>query len=465
VEQMIEQASALPQSGTSLDNHHVKQCNSAMTIRVILADDHIIVLEALSMLLEKEKDIKVVGVATDGRAALELVASLRPDVVVMDIAMPGMNGIEVARRLVPAHPKIKVVALSALTQRQYVLEMLEAGASAYVFKGDAGSELVRALHAVMKGQKYLCPEVAAAVVDNTGYHPVEGIHQLGPRERQVLQLLAEGGTSSEIARHLFISTSTVDAHRHNIMKKLNLHGIAELTKYAICNGLTTMDVVGESDRDNCISATPVRMHDLHSSYVEAIIALTRAAEQRDDGTGIHVKRISHYSRYLAETLGMDSDYCDMIHCASPMHDIGKIGIPDHILLKPSTHTPDESEIMKSHCLHGAEILQRFPSPYMKMGAEIALNHHERWDGTGYPTGLNGEEIPLAARIVGICDVYDALRAKRPYKSAFCHEKAMRVIVNGDGRTQPGHFDPILLDAFKHCGQHFNEIYREHAGAH
>jgi putative two-component system response regulator len=148
-----------------------------------------------------------------------------------------------------------------------------------------------------------------------------------------------------------------------------------------------------------------------------------------------------------------------------MHDIGKISIPDQILLKPSAYTPDESAIMKSHCSHGAEILQCFPSSCMKMGAEIALNHHEHWDGTGYPVGLAGDAIPLAARIVGICDVYDALRAKRPYKPAFGHEKAMRIIVDGDGRTMPGHFDPAVLDAFKHCGQQFNEIYREHAGAH
>jgi len=152
--------------------------------------------------------------------------------------MPDMNGIEATRRLLAHHPKIKVVALSAFVQKQYVLDMLEAGASAYVIKENAGSELVRALRAVIKGQKYLCSEVAAAVVDNAS-HPVEHVPQLGPREREVLQLLAEGGTSSMIAKHLFISTSTVDVHRRNIMKKLDLHNIAELTKYAVRNGLTS----------------------------------------------------------------------------------------------------------------------------------------------------------------------------------------------------------------------------------
>jgi two-component system NarL family response regulator len=211
-----------------------------MTIQVILADDHQIMLDALSSFLNNEQDMKVVGMVTDGRAVLELVASLQPDVVVMDIGMPGMNGIEATRRLVAQHPKIKVVALSTFAHKQQVLEMLEAGASAYVTKGNTGSELVRALHAVMKGQKFLCPEVAAAVVDNTGPNLMEGVPHLCSREREVLQLLVEGSTSPVIAKRLLISTNTVDVHRRNIMKKLGLHSIVELTKYAVRNGLTAV---------------------------------------------------------------------------------------------------------------------------------------------------------------------------------------------------------------------------------
>jgi two-component system NarL family response regulator len=210
-----------------------------MAIQIILVDDHMIMLDALNKYLEKEKDIKVVGMTTDGRAVQELVASLLPDVVVMDISMPGMNGIEATRRLVADHPKIKVVALSSFVHKQYVLDMLEAGASAYIIKENAATELVRALQAVMKGQKYLCSEIAAAAIDHTGHFAMVGIPQLGPRERAVLQLLAEGGTSSMIAKLLYISPSTVDVHRRNIMKKLDLHSVAELTKYAVRNGLTS----------------------------------------------------------------------------------------------------------------------------------------------------------------------------------------------------------------------------------
>jgi two-component system NarL family response regulator len=219
--------------------HHINQGDITMTIRIILADAHKVLTETLTCFLENEQGIKVVGVVTDGREVLELVASLRPDVVVMDIGMPGMNGIEVTRRLVTQHPKIKVVALSAFAHK-HVLEMLEAGASAYIIKEDGVSELVLALHAVMKGQKYVCPKVAAAVVDNIRHYPVESVPHLGPREREVLQLLAEGSTSRAIGNRLFISPSTVDVHRRNIMEKLDLHTIAELTKYAVRNGLTAM---------------------------------------------------------------------------------------------------------------------------------------------------------------------------------------------------------------------------------
>ncbi len=208
-----------------------------MTIRVILADNQQMLLDALSSFLGNEKDIKVVGLATDGCAVQDLSASLQPDVVVMGVCMPDMNGIEVTRRLVAEHPKIKIVALSTFSQKQHVLGMLEAGASAYVIKENPGSELVSALHAVMKGQKYLCMDVVDVVANHVGQNPIVVPH-LAPREREVLQLLAEGGTSPVIAKRLFISTSTVDVHRRNIMKKLDLHNVAELTKYAVRNGLT-----------------------------------------------------------------------------------------------------------------------------------------------------------------------------------------------------------------------------------
>lgn len=210
-----------------------------MTIRVIIADDHQIMIDSLALLLGNEKDIAVVGTAKDGYTAQRLVTSLDPDVVVMDIEMQGMNGIEATRQLVAKHPRIKIVALSAHFQKQHVLGMMGAGASAYIIKGNAATELLRALRAVVQGQKYLCPEVSAMVIDNPCQIHADGTIHLARREREVLQFLAEGHSSQEIAERLFISKSTVDVHRRNIMNKLDLHSIAELTKFAVHQGITS----------------------------------------------------------------------------------------------------------------------------------------------------------------------------------------------------------------------------------
>ena len=201
-----------------------------------------------------------------------------------------------------------------------------------------------------------------------------------------------------------------------------------------------------------------RTAELKERYLETIFTMTRAAEYKDEDTGTHVKRISYYCREFARKLGLDEAFVDKFFFASPMHDIGKIGIPDHILLKPGGLMPDEWEIMKGHAAMGAKILGNSKSPYLQMGAMIALNHHERWDGGGYPNGRQGEDIPLAARIMNICDIYDALRSKRPYKPAFAHEKTLDIITHGDDRTQPEHFDPAILATFRKSHESFCEIF-------
>ncbi len=198
--------------------------------------------------------------------------------------------------------------------------------------------------------------------------------------------------------------------------------------------------------------------ELQESYLETILTMTRAADHKDEATGTHVQRISSYCRRLAITLDLGEEFIDRIYFASPMHDIGKIGIPDHILHKPGCLSPDEWEIMKEHTVIGAEILGQGKSPYLKMGADIALNHHERWGGGGYPHGISGKDIPLAARIMSVCDTYDAQRCKRAYKPAFDHLKTMSIMTNGDGRTKPEHFDPDILIAFIQDQQAFSDIY-------
>ena len=213
-----------------------------MNIRIVLADDHKMILAALRSLLEKEIDFTVVGEAEDGTALLALVERTAPDVAVVDVGMPGMNGIEATRRLLATRPLVKVIALSAYSDKRFVLEMLEAGAKGYLIKASAGDELPRAIRAIAQGQTYLCPEVAGAIVDaarGKSSGTANAAAKLGRREREVLGLLAEGKSSSEIAARMHIAASTVEVHRRNIMRKLDLHSVAELTKYAIREGLTS----------------------------------------------------------------------------------------------------------------------------------------------------------------------------------------------------------------------------------
>jgi two-component system NarL family response regulator len=216
-----------------------------MRIRILLVDDHRMMRDGLRSILDLEDDLDVVGEAGNGYEALEMARTLQPDVTVMDVGMKDLNGIEATRQIIAQNPRAKVVALSTHSSEPYVISMLEAGACGYVLKDAAVDEMRRAIRVVAEGHHFLSPEVAGSVVasrlrspsQNGGSAPAV----LAPRERQILQLLAEGHTSAEIARQLHIATTTVDSHRRNIMKKLDLHSVAELTKYAIREGLTPLE--------------------------------------------------------------------------------------------------------------------------------------------------------------------------------------------------------------------------------
>ena len=314
--------------------------------------------------------------STSGKIALELVPIIRPDLILLDIMMPGMNGCELSSILKsnPETSAIPIILITASENKQSMIQGLSTGAEEYLKKPIDASELLIRVRNIL-------------------------------RLKKMSDLLV----------------------RYNTMLEEEVQQ---------------------------------RTQQLESSFLATIKGLGRAADFRDDETGAHVRRISYYSRALARELGMDESFCHMIFHASPMHDVGKIGIPDSILFKSEALNDSEWEIMKRHTIDGGEILSDLESPYTTMGKEIALYHHERWDGSGYPYGIVGEAIPLAARIMSICDVYDALRSARPYKEPIDHQESVRIIIDGDGRTEPDHFDPEVHDAFAKCTEMFEDIYAE-----
>jgi DNA-binding NarL/FixJ family response regulator len=215
-----------------------------MNVKVLIADDHASFREGLRSLFEKEQGIAIVGEAANGNEAVELARNLHPDVVLMDITMPGLNGIEATRRIVAQREATRVLAFSMESDRRFIVEVIEAGASGYVLKEVRFQELVTAVRAVARGENYFSPEIAELIIRDYLKRIPEGLplthNSLTPREREMLQLIADGRNTKEIAAQYDISIKTVEVHRHNIMNKLGLYSVAELTKYAVREGLTSL---------------------------------------------------------------------------------------------------------------------------------------------------------------------------------------------------------------------------------
>ena len=215
-----------------------------MPVRIVIADDHRIVREGLRHLLEKRTDFKVVGEAADGESAVRLASELSPNIVILDISMPGLNGIEATRRILAERPAVKVLVLSMHSDRRFVIESLKAGTSGYLLKDSAFDELASAIEVVMARGAYLSPAITEMVIRDyvaqAGCGDDAAFSVLSPREREVLQLMAEGASTKTIAARLEVSVKTVESYRQQVMEKLDLHTVAELTKYAIREGLTEL---------------------------------------------------------------------------------------------------------------------------------------------------------------------------------------------------------------------------------
>ncbi len=220
----------------------MRECLSDMTIKILIADDHAVVAEGLKHLVEAHADLQVVGTVGDGREAVRMAKETTPDVVLMDLSMPELNGADAARAILGERPECKVIVLSMYAEREYVRRALKAGATGYVVKRSAAKELVEAIRAVHSGQRYLSPRVADVVIDDyTGDGKADLLEKLSAREREVLQLLAEGRTGAEIAQRLTLSQKTVETYRARLVEKLGIRDVAGLVKFAIQRGLVSLD--------------------------------------------------------------------------------------------------------------------------------------------------------------------------------------------------------------------------------
>ena len=340
--------------------------------KILLADDDPVLRKYLGIILEKH-DYSY-STATNGTEAIEKAKAYNPDLILLDVMMPGMDGLEVCKKLKgdPSTQFIPIIIITGSVDRKLRVEGLLAGANDFLTK---------------------------------------------PIDRQEL-----------------------------LVRVRNLLRIKEFEDFLRSHNEVLKREVEEKTRQ------------IREGYIDTILRLTAVAEYKDEETAAHIRRVGDYCHQMTRYLGWSEEDQETILLASPMHDIGKVGIPLEILLKSAKLTPEEFALVKTHTLIGADILHGSKSKYLHMAETIALTHHERWDGTGYPQGLQGEEIPMAGRIMNIVDQYDALRSRRPYKSSLDHEATVRIIVEGDGRTSPLHFDPTLRKAFTELAQVFNGIF-------
>ncbi|MEO8200469.1 MAG: HD domain-containing phosphohydrolase [Gemmatimonadota bacterium] len=327
--------------------------------RILIVDDELGNVDVLTRMLRAAGYVSIKGL-TDSTQVITQVQQFRPDLILLDLTMPVMDGFAVLEQLAPVIPEFSYLPILILTgdmRFEARQRALSSGAKDFLLKPFDLTEVLLRIRNLLE-------------------------------TRSLYLQLQEQNQNLEVR-------------------------VAERTR------------------------------ELEEARVEVLQRLSEAAEYRDDDTGQHTKRVAWLSVALGRALALDPYTLELLRWSAPLHDVGKIGIPDGVLLKPGRLTPAEAEIMKTHTTIGARILMGGQSPLIQMAEMIALNHHERWDGTGYPGGIRGEAIPLEARLVAVADVYDALTHARPYRAAWTIEATLAEIVAGAGT----HFDPRIVGVF------------------
>ena len=345
--------------------------------KILVIDDDENIRTSLYDILNME-NYRVVT-ESDGHRAIDVIREQKPDVILLDVNMPGMSGIEITK-IIKDDPQLRLIPVIIVTgnnDQKTKLDALKSGADEFLNKPPHVAELLVRVRALLK---------VKAFNDHLQNYQSMLESQVKIRTRQLEDAFEE----------------------------------------------------------------------IRFASIDTIYRLSRAAEYKDDDTATHLHRMSRYCIALGQKIGLDDDTLALMQYGAPMHDIGKIGIPDSVLLKPGKLTSEEWEIMKTHTLIGARILENSKSRYLQMAKLIALTHHERWDGSGYPNGLEGDDIPMAGRVAAVADVFDALTTQRPYKKAFPTDQSFGIIEEESG----SHFDPDLVKAFLEIKKDILEIYSD-----
>jgi response regulator RpfG family c-di-GMP phosphodiesterase len=494
--------------------------------RILVVDDEEVNIRFLTTVLQR-RGYEVLP-AYDGAGALEQFHRHKPDLVLLDVMMPGMDGFEVCRRIKDREEThfVPIIIVTALDTTEDRIQGIEAGVDDFLSKPIQIEELLARVRICLKNrQLFLQLENSYKQIAGLTEQTDQIIQRFDPlafdffsAESMLFKSLIQIAESEkERPSHIILGVPTsagaiecriykpVDPAGRLDAKTLTLQR-SQLAALRSQTGIffsnfqdgetiwsppaNLLNIVGSLrnlvvyDGERILLGAlnygrPVSRFDaqvlkglaLHYSFFNTIAdqtreiensfrymidALARASHANDEDTGTHILRIKAYTALLAGELGLSGKEVEVISNSALMHDVGKIHIHPDILRKEEDLSEKEREIIKKHTVYGAMILGK--SPRLAVARNIALYHHERWDGTGYPEGLRQENIPLEGRIVAICDVYDALRSRRPYKAPFDHPTAVEIITTGDGRTKPEHFDPQIWDIFRRKHMEFEAIY-------